>query len=219
MGVTPKSMKDYILGLSRSDIIDVKIPNRFGFVKGDRAEKVIRKFLDVQDKEPTFSDCKIPFACACTDLLTGEPVDLKSGPLIPAVRASFSIPGVFVPVKINERHLWDGGILRRVPTDLARKMGADIVIGVDCVGKTRKIGEEDLDSFSATITRIFFVMDYAAGKEEISRADVLVDIGLQEVDAIKMKNIDKSIVYAEKVMKKNIPLIKEKIKQWIENNN
>ena len=62
-------------------------------------------------------------------------------------------------------------------------------------------------------------MDYAAGKEEISRADVLVDIGLQEVDAIKMKNIDKSIVYAEKVMKKNIPQIKEKIKQWIENNN
>ena len=219
MGVSPKKMKEQVLSLSRSDIIDVKLPNRFGFVKGDRAEKVIRKFLGAQDAEPTFADCKIPFACACTDILKGEPVDLAEGELIPAVRASFSIPGVFVPIKIKDRYLWDGGLLRRVPNDLARRMGADIVVGVDCIGPTREVKEENLDSLLSTVVRIFFMMDYGTSRSEIQRADIPIDIGYADVDPIKMKNIEQSIVYAEKVVKKHIPEIKEKIKRWIEENN
>ena len=66
-----------------------------------------------------------------TDLLTGEKVVFRQGPVADAVRASISIPGIFVPEKYNGRILVDGGVSDRVPVSVAKEMGADIVIAVD----------------------------------------------------------------------------------------
>lgn len=78
-----------------------------------------------------FEDLAIPFAAVATDLNTGEPVVLDSGPLATAIRASCSVPGVITPVEINGRLLGDGGISNNLPIDVVRRMGADYVIGVD----------------------------------------------------------------------------------------
>ncbi|MCB8945837.1 MAG: patatin-like phospholipase family protein [Ardenticatenaceae bacterium] len=78
-----------------------------------------------------FEDLALPFACAATDLQTGEPVVLASGPLASAVQASCSVPGIITPVRRNGRLLCDGGITNNVPVSLARCLGADYVIGVD----------------------------------------------------------------------------------------
>lgn len=66
-----------------------------------------------------------------TDLLTGEEVVLDRGSVADAVTASLSIPGVFVPVEKEGRLLVDGGLVNRVPGDLCRRLGADVVIAVD----------------------------------------------------------------------------------------
>ncbi len=79
----------------------------------------------------TFADLKIPLCLTATDLTTGREAVLAEGALVPAVRATTAIPGVVPPATIGERLYVDGAVVNNLPVDLPRKMGADIVIGVD----------------------------------------------------------------------------------------
>ena len=74
---------------------------------------------------------QLPFRSVASDLVTGELVELKDTPLFLAMRASLAVPGVFAPVRINQRLLVDGGLVRNLPVDVAREMGADIIIAVN----------------------------------------------------------------------------------------
>ena len=77
-----------------------------------------------------FDDLPIPFRCVATDLLSGEAFVLSEGRLPRALRATMAIPGIFTPVDWNGRLLGDGGLVNNLPTDVAKAMGADVVIGV-----------------------------------------------------------------------------------------
>ena len=79
----------------------------------------------------TFDDLPIPFRCVATDLLTGDAVILQSGSLSEALRATMAVPGVFTPVELDDKILVDGGMVDNIPSDIAREMGAKIVIAVD----------------------------------------------------------------------------------------
>lgn len=100
-----------------------------GLQTNARLEKFVRSRL------PTcrFEELKIPFAAVATDLATGTPVVMRDkGDVAFAVRASCTIPGVYVPVSDPEgRQLVDGGLVAVLPATVVREMGADIVIGVD----------------------------------------------------------------------------------------
>lgn len=78
-----------------------------------------------------FSNLPIPFACVATDIETGNEVILNKGNLPQAIIASGAFPSLFSPVEINGKLLIDGGVVNNYPVELVRKMGADIVIGVD----------------------------------------------------------------------------------------
>ncbi len=78
-----------------------------------------------------FDDLPIPFRAVATDLVTGEKVVLDRGSLSLAMRASMSVPGAFTPVEIDGRRLLDGGLVANLPIDVARQMGAEVVIAVD----------------------------------------------------------------------------------------
>ena len=78
-----------------------------------------------------FTQFPIPFACVGTDLETGREVVMTEGFLPTAIFASMAIPGVFVPGRHNGHLLVDGGLVNNFPTDVAKRMGADIIIGVD----------------------------------------------------------------------------------------
>ena len=79
-------------------------------------------------KDKNFEEMDIPLAVTAVDLITNNRVILKEGKVYKGVRASISIPGVFQPVFDGDRVLIDGGILERVPVNVVREMGADIVI-------------------------------------------------------------------------------------------
>ncbi len=91
---------------------------------------------DVKD----FTRLPIPFACVATDIETGKEVVLNKGNLPQAIIASGAFPSLFSPVEIDGKLLIDGGVVNNYPVELVRKMGADIVIGVDVQDdlKTRK---------------------------------------------------------------------------------
>ena len=86
----------------------------------------------------------IPFRAVATDLVSGEEVILSSGSLPDSLRASMSVPGVFAPVRLNDRMLVDGGMANNLPVSVVREMGADVVIAVDI--STPLLTEEQLTS-------------------------------------------------------------------------
>ena len=103
-------------------------PARRGLLQGDR----VRNFLiDKLGKNTTFADLPIPLGLVAVDIDSGEEVVLTQGPLVDAVLATCAVPGVFSPVRLGGRCLSDGGILNNVPADVARRLGAEVVIAVD----------------------------------------------------------------------------------------
>jgi NTE family protein len=79
---------------------------------------------------PSFDELPTPFRCVASDLISGKPYVFKDGSLAVALRATMSIPGAFSPVHEGPTVFVDGGLLNNLPTDVVRKMGADIVIAV-----------------------------------------------------------------------------------------
>ena len=81
-----------------------------------------------------FDDFPVPYRSVAAEVLTGDKVVFSSGSLAEAMRASMSIPAVFKPYTVEGKRLIDGGIVDNMPVDIARKMGADIVIAVESRG-------------------------------------------------------------------------------------
>ena len=79
------------------------------------------------------------FAAVATDIETGEEVVIQEGLLVDAIRASSSVPGLFVPAEYRGRFLVDGGLVNPLPVDVARRLGADAVIAVDVGYYPRRI--------------------------------------------------------------------------------
>lgn len=101
--------------------------SRFGLLSFSRLEYRLMCMMG----DVWFSDLCKKFAVMTTDLYSSEPIAVCEGRVVPAVRASCSVPGIFEPIKINGRYLVDGGIADNLPAELARELGADYVIGVD----------------------------------------------------------------------------------------
>jgi len=141
----------WVRELSWSDIIgfmDVMFP-RSGLIEG---EKII-KFFRENFSDPNIEDLPIPFAAVATDLMSGSELWLQKGSLMDAMRASMSMPGIFVPCKRETQWLVDGGLVNPVPVSLCRAMGAEIVIAVnlnsDLIGKRRAARQRRSDKKNA----------------------------------------------------------------------
>ena len=115
----------------------------------------------------------IPFRAVATDLEKGDTIVIASGDLGSAMRASMSVPGVFSPVEIDGRLLVDGGIVDNLPVDVARAMGADIVIAVD-VG-TPLLGRDALGSISGVTSQMMSLQMSRDVAAQAANADVLID--------------------------------------------
>ena len=112
-----------------------------------------------------FSQLQIPFTCTAVDLRNGEEVILSKGNLKDAVLASVSLPGVFPPVKMDDKMLVDGGIVCSVPVDAVRGMGADLVVAVFVeaqIGYSKPLGSGLDIMFQADAIRAFKLSELKA---------------------------------------------------------
>ncbi len=101
-----------------------------GFNSGQQVGLILDRVGLPYSEMKSFDELPIPFRCVATDLVSGKPFVLDHGSLARAMRASMSIPAFFTPVRDGGRVLVDGGLLDNLPVDVARQMGADIVIAV-----------------------------------------------------------------------------------------
>lgn len=103
-----------------------------GGVLGGQGVELLFHELDLPEM---IEELTHPFMTVATDLTTGKEVWLREGPLIPAVRASMSIPGMLKPVELNGAWLIDGGVVNPVPVSAARALGGEVVIAVNPNGR------------------------------------------------------------------------------------
>ncbi|MEE2526766.1 patatin-like phospholipase family protein [Hyphobacterium sp. HN65] len=117
---------DYIAGWGENGLI---LPSSVTTLRG--LQGFYRDLLDEAPPDFDFDDLPIPYRAVATDLGTGQAVVLGDGDIVESMLASMSVPGLFDPREIDGRLLIDGGMSKQLPVDVAREMGADIIIVVD----------------------------------------------------------------------------------------
>ncbi len=138
-----------------------------GILSNEDFQKTIDYFIpDIQIEET-----RIPFRAVSTDLASGEQITLSHGSLRQAVLASCAVPGAFAPLKEGEKLLSDGGITCLVPTSVARKEGADIVISV---AVDRCVSLEEPRNVVDVYYRVSEIMGEKLRQYELKDADVVI---------------------------------------------
>jgi NTE family protein len=103
--------------------------------RGAFGSQNLEEFLRTVSRPATgltnLDELPIRFRAVATDLVTGQSVALRDVPLSVAMRASMSIPGAFAPTNVDGRLLGDGGLVRNLPVEAAREMGAEVIIAVN----------------------------------------------------------------------------------------
>lgn len=190
----------------RKYFLDFTVP-KMGFIAG----KKVKEFIKVFTHGKNIEELSIPIGIVATDLLTGEKVVFQTGPVADAVRASISIPGIFVPEKYNGRILVDGGVSDRVPVSVAKEMGADIVIAVD-VSRVKR--NDEITSIYDVIMQSIDIMQAEIINNREIAASVMIRPPVEIYSSRAFTNIDEIINLGEEEANKHIEQIQAVIEQW-----
>ena len=208
-GLNIKELEEIALGTDWRRIFSTLLEPSFkkGLIGGEKLKTFIEQHVDRKN----FEFCKIPFAAVATDLKTGEIVVLDEGEMAPAIRASISIPLIFKPVEINGRTLADGGLSAPVPAEVARNMGADIVIAVNLdkhyYDKQWNPGWYDVANDSLSILRHHLALLNTVN------ADIVVEVNTGKTFWYKFVNGRDKILAGEKATKEMLPKLQKMLYQ------
>ena len=188
-----------------------------GLSYGQRIEELLHSIIgDVE-----FKDLKIPFVAIATDVNTGQEVVLRKGSVIEAVRASISIPGIFVPVTLNGRCLVDGGLTNPVPTEVLHDMGAKFIIAVNVLieppksKRAARLSKEskmpELPNIFNTLLQSVYIMEYEIIKARILKADVIINPDVSHIEAFEFRRGEEAILEGYKAAKNALPQLQRLI--------
>ena len=148
--------KQYTYAYSTGLTIGQHDKNAGGFIKGKNLAELFQQLCTGYNDSLDFTTgLRIPFACVATNIVDNSEVDFYSGRLPQAMRASMAIPVAFSPVRIGDMVLVDGGLKNNYPADLARQLGADIIIGVTVQGAPKVA--EDIGGTMSILSQIIDV--------------------------------------------------------------
>ena len=177
--LSKEEREKYIVHIPLSKERKVLLPT--GYVKGQNIFNLFSKLTVGYHQVDDFSNLPIPFRCVAVDLVDGKEVVFSSGSLPMAMRASMSIPGVFAPVEWKGKMLVDGGALNNLPVDVAREMGADVIICVDLSTGWKK--KEELKSPSAVVEQLIGMMGQTKYRKNMAEADLYINPSLKGFSA------------------------------------
>ena len=166
-----------------------------GVVSGQKVIFMLESISSQRVNTTDFNQLPIPYSAIATDIVTGKMVVIGTGELSMAMRASMSVPGVFDPVQLDGTLLVDGGLVRNLPVDVARDMGADVVIAVD-VG-TKLAGKDEINNALAIIYQMGGLLTVSNTNRQIKtlgEGDVLItpDIG-NKISSADFGKLDEAI--------------------------
>ncbi|MEW9501414.1 patatin-like phospholipase family protein [Jeotgalibacillus marinus] len=188
--------------------VDLSVP-RMGFITGEKIKQFVKLFTHQKQLE----DLNIPLTIVATDIVRAERYVFTTGPIDVAVRASIAIPGIFVPEKVGDRLLVDGGVIDRVPATVAREMGADVVIGVD-VSQVKRNAE--INTIYDVIMQSIDILQAEILRYRASTADVIISPKVEQFSGKTYQQAAEIIRFGEEETQKAIPAIRQAIENWKE---
>ena len=143
-----------------------------GFVSGHNVYNLFTDLTVGYHDSLDFTELPIPFACVAADMVSRKEVVMTQGNLVRAMRASMAIPGAFTPVRVDSMVLVDGGVLNNFPVDVARAMGAEVVIGVDV--QADLMDDKQLASVSKVLPQLINLLCMNKYQENLRAADLVI---------------------------------------------
>ncbi len=176
----------------------------------NKIEHLLRELLDAKK----FSDLKIPFACAGTDLVTGESVIMREGELIDSVMASCAVPGIFKPRVVGGRFVADGGVVSALPVEAAKKLGAQYIIG-SFLDSFDDISFEHAKRMSrvSVYNRTIDIIRRPAQLALVEKTDFCFRFPVADIPWHTFQSKDVTAERAKKTLKKQIPAFVNSLKQ------
>ncbi|WP_353064482.1 patatin-like phospholipase family protein [Tunturibacter psychrotolerans] len=159
-----------------------------GFNTGEQVDLILDRVALPYSELPTFNDLPIPFACVATDLVSGKPHVFHDGSLSLAMRSTMSLPGIFSPVRSGDHLYADGGLLNNIPIDVARDMGADVVLGIHL--ETEPLSPKATLPSYGVLGQSISVMIAANELRSMEQADILVTVPLQKYTTLDYDKAD-----------------------------
>ena len=196
---------------SQSKLWDVAIPKK-GFVKGEKIQELIKLFT----KNKSFDEIDTPLGIVACDISSGNAKVFCEGKIHEAVRASMSIPGVFVPYRLDGTLYIDGGVCQRVPVKAAKEMGADFVIGVDVgySGESRPEPQNILE----TIVYAIDMMGWESTKQHLDQeADYVIAPRALHLSSFAFSQASEFIKTGREAAEAALPDIQKLLKTFDEN--
>lgn len=201
-GKTADEIEQIALNIKWKDLYTLSISKT-----GILSNKKIGDFLSRHIDEKNFEDLEKKFGVIATDITTGEKVPLFKGNVKQAVMASSCIPGVFIPIKIENKILVDGGLVENVPISIAKKFKADYIIAVDL--NTNQAFSQPSNILEILINSFNF-LSINSTKMQIKQADLSIKPDLTKFNPIKTKQIEELIQegynYSKPILEKEFNL-------------
>lgn len=174
-----------------------------GLVNPNNLRLTLRDLVIDVARVEDFDDLAIPFKAVATDLETGQAVVLERGNLAGAMVASMAVPALFPPVERDGKLLVDGGVANNLPVNIARAMGADIVIVVDI--STPMMTRDEINSFTAVIDQLTLIMTNqttAAQLATLTDRDILIRPELGDIGLVDFERTGEAMPEGEKSARK-----------------
>lgn len=168
-----------------------------GVVSGIRLEGVLRALARVEGAGH-FDELPIPFRAVATDIGTGDMVVLDQGELPSVMRASMSVPGAIAPARIGDHVLLDGGLVRNLPVDVVRDMGADVVIAVNL--GTPLMKQDDIASILGVTQQMINILskqNVRVSLASLGEQDILVSPALGSYSATDFDHMRETVPIGE----------------------
>jgi NTE family protein len=165
-----------------------------GAAGNGQLEATLSSLLPATRTDDPLRRLPLPFRAVATDLLSGAMLDQADTPLFEALRASMAVPGVFAPLRVGGRPRVDGGLVRNLPIDLARSLGADIVIAVN-VG-TPLLEEREITSAVAVANQMLQILteqNVQRSLRELRPQDIVIDPDLHGMGFMDFQRADEAM--------------------------
>ena len=210
-GKNSSELREIALNLKANDVRDVTLDKK-GFFEGKKVEDFINKEVN----NTPLQSLKIPMYVIATELKEGKKVVFNYCNTGQAVRASVAIPSMFIPTKIGDDEYVDGGLVSPVPVDVAKKLGADIVIAVDILAQPVHTETSNIwGLFNQNIN----IMQKHLAQEELKGADIVIqpdlrekvhifDVSGREITMLAGQNATQKILPELRKIIDNYPLLK-----------
>lgn len=180
-----------------------------GSLKGtQQVSDVFEAWLNLPDSVD-FDSLPIPFRCVATDINTTKEVVISHGNMAKALRASMAIPGAFKPVKWDDMLLVDGGMHNNLPVDVAKEMGADVIIAIDLTQnkhEDRNFSLKETFGIGGILDWIVSRPDWKKYNKNRKMADIYINPNLKGYDATNFspRDIRNMIFIGEEAGKKAV---------------